>query len=563
MNEFFRRLKHKPYLTLEIGLASLFANVLALAAPLFIIQVLNRYVAYGVDATLTTLTTGVLLAIGLEYTFRKIRMRLGQAISAGTDTNNSIAGFNLLLKVKASALKRIPQGQRQQVISAVSSIEKAYGSRNIGIVFDVPFAVLFLGFLFLLSPVLSLIVTCFLVIVFIIGTLSAWSLKKNTRKLIEMSGVSNALTHSATAEIDTVRAFNASSFLSNLWTIQLEKVQGLRLNIEARQNGTQTIIQTVTALMSVLVVATGATLVVAGKLDVGAMIGANILAARALIPISNFSQLGATFAEASESISILKEFSKMPLESNNSSFKPLYKGGLEFRDVSVVLPGATTPLFESLSLILKPGSILVIRGSNGTGKTTLTRLITGILEPTRGQILIDGLDLRQASTEWWRKQIIFLPQEPTLLNTTIRENLMTLNPEIDTQQLSKAITSTGLTNYLDESPHGLETTVTDNGRNLSLGIRRRLALARALTTNGMLVVFDEPTEGMDNDGIACIYSTIKDLAMQGRTIIVVSHDPKIVRGGQVTIDLNTKPIPRITERLRPIKTTSTKDGVSL
>ena len=182
----------------------------------------------------------------------------------------------------------------------------------------------------------------------IIGTLSAWSLKKTTRKLIEISGVSNALTHSATAEIDTVRAFNASSFLSNLWTIQLEKVQGLRLNIEARQNGTQTIIQTVTALMSVLVVATGATLVVAGKLDVGAMIGANILAARALIPISNFSQLGATFAEASESISILKEFSKMPLESNYSSFKPLYKGGLEFRDVSVLLPGATTPLFESL-----------------------------------------------------------------------------------------------------------------------------------------------------------------------------------------------------------------------
>jgi ATP-binding cassette subfamily C protein LapB len=558
MNEFFRRLKLTPGLALEIGLASLFANTLALAAPLFVIQVLNRYVAHGVDATLATLTTGVLLAIGLEYAFRKIRLRLGRAVSAGPDTNIASAGFNILLKVKASALERIPQGQRQQIISATSSIEKAYGSGNIGAVFDVPFALLFVGVLFLLSPILSGIVTCFLAIVFIIGTISALRLQKDTRQLIQASGATNALIRSVTAEIDTVRAFNASSFLGKLWATQLDKVQGLRRAMEARQGGTQAIIQTATALMSVLIVSVGATLVVAGELDVGAMIGANILAARALMPISRFSQLGATFAEASESILILKEFAKLPLESESGSFKSTYKGGLEFKDVAFVFPGAATPLFESLSLTLKPGTISVIRGSNGTGKTTLTRLITGILEPVRGHILADGLDLRQASSEWWRRQIVYMPQEPTLLNTTIRENLMTVNPEMDPQQLLKAITAAGLTSYLDQGPQGLETQVTDNGRNLSLGIRRRLALARALTTDGMLVVFDEPTEGLDSEGVSCVYSTMKDLATRGRTIIVVSHDPKIAKGAQIAIDLNIKPIPRVTERPRTVETASTK-----
>ena len=259
---------------------------------------------------------------------------------------------------------------------------------------------------------------------------------------------------------------------------------------------------------------------------------------------------------------MLKEFAKLPLESESGSFKPSYKGGLEFKDVSFVLPGTTTPLFESLSLTLKPGSILVIRGSNGTGKTTLTRLIAGILEPVRGHILADGLDLRQASIKWWHKQIVYMPQEPTLLNTTIRENLTTVNPEIDPQQLSKVITAAGLTNYLDESPQGLETQVTDNGRNLSLGIRRRLALARALTTDGMLVILDEPTEGLDSEGVSCIFSALKDLATRGRTIIVVSHDPKIAKGAQVAIDLSIKPIPRITERPRPVKTTSRKGEAS-
>ena len=562
MKELFRRLLLKPGLALEIGVASLFANILALAAPLFVIQVLNRYVAHGVDATLATLTSGVLLAIALEYAFRKVRMRLARAVSAGPDNNIASAGFNVLLKVKASALERIPQGQRQQIVSATSSIEKAYGSGNIAAVFDVPFALLFVGVLFLLNPVLAGIVAFFLVAVFIIGTFSASRLQKDTRQLLQVSGNSNSLIRSATAEIDTVRAFNASSFLGKLWASQLDRVQGLRRAMEARQGGTQTIIQSATALMSVIVVSVGATLVVAGEIDVGAMIGANILAARALMPISRFSQMGATFAEAAESLSILREFAKLPLEPDSGSIKSQYKGGLEFKDVAFVFPGNTTPLFESLSLAIKPGTILVVSGSNGAGKTTLTRLITGIIEPVRGQILADGLDLRQASPEWWRRQMVYMPQEPTLLNTTIRENLMTVNPEVSEEQLAKSISAAGLVNFLDESPKGLETQITENGRTLSLGIRRRLALARALTTDGMLVIFDEPTEGLDAEGISSVYTAMKELARRGRTIIVVSHDPKIVKGAQIAIDLNVKPVPRIADRPRPVDMANKKNEIS-
>jgi len=552
MNELFRRLKLRPGLTLEISLASLFANVLALATTLFVMQVLNRYVAHGIDATLMTLTSGVLLAIGLEYAFRRLRVRLARAVSAGPDQNIASAGFNVLLKAKAAAVERIPQGQRQQIISATSSIEKAFGAGNISAVFDVPFALMFVGVLFLLSPMLSGIVGIFAVAVFILGTLSSSRLQKDTRKLLQESGSSNGLIRSATAEIDTVRAFNASTYLGKLWQQQLQKVQGLRRAMETRQGGTQIIVQSATALMSVLVVTVGATMVVAGDINVGAMIGANILGARALAPISRFAQLGATFAEASESLGILREFAKLPLESETGSFKSTYVGGLEFKDVAFVFPGGTTPLFESLSLTLKPGTILVISGSNGSGKTTLSRLITGVIEPVRGQILADGLDLRQASPEWWRRQIVYLPQEPTLLNTSIRENLMMLNPDMTPEQLGKVIAAAGLVNYLDESPKGLETQIIDNGRTLSLGIRRRLALSRALSTDGMLVIFDEPTEGLDAEGVACVYTAMKDLAKRGRTIIVVSHDPKIVKGAQVAIDLNIKPVPRVTERPRPV-----------
>jgi ATP-binding cassette subfamily C protein LapB len=199
---------------------------------------------------------------------------------------------------------------------------------------------------------------------------------------------------------------------------------------------------------------------------------------------------------------------------------------------------------------VKPNTIVAVSGANGTGKTTLARLLAGVLEPGRGQILVDGLDLQQASLSWWRSQIAYLPQEPTLLNATIRENLLVVNPQADETRVGLAIQAAGLGRYLDESPDGLDAKVTNNGLNLSLGIRRRIALARALLSECKLAVFDEPTDGLDREGIACVYAVINDLAKRGCTIIVISHDPKIVKGAHVVVDLGIKPAPRVTERPR-------------
>ncbi|MHA1599137.1 MAG: ATP-binding cassette domain-containing protein [Alphaproteobacteria bacterium] len=553
MKELLRRLKLQPILTAEAGIASLFANILALASPLFVIQVLNRYVAHGVDATLVTLATGVVMAIVLEFAFRQVRMRLLRTVNARADATIAAAGFGVLVRAKAGALELIPPGKRRQIINATSSIERAFNASNIAAVFDVPFSLLFIGVLFLLSPALSGIVLVFLVATFVLGAAGGLSAQKNSRDLIRGSAAGNSLIATVTGQVETVRAFNAGGFLMTAWQEYTRATQAVRLLMERRQTLVQTLTQSGTALMSVVVVSVGATLVVSGSIDVGAMIGANILAARALMPISRFSQLGATFSEAAENMELLNEFSQIPLEMDGGSYKADYKGGLELSDVGFAHPGANTPLFESLSAVIRPGNILVICGGNGTGKTTLARLIVGLYEPTRGKVLADGLDLRQTSPAWWRAQVVYLPQEPTLLNASVRDNLLTANPDLDADGIGRVIGAVGLTNYMDESPRGLETMISDNGGNLSPGIRRRLALARALATDGMLVVLDEPTEGLDAEGIACVHAAIKDLARRGRSIIVISHDPKIVKGAHTAIDLNLKPVPRVTERPRAVE----------
>ena len=143
MRELAHRLFSNPPLFLCILIASTFVNILALASPLFVIQVLNRFVAQGVSATLLTLTTGVLLAILFEFVFRQIRFKLIDAINAKKNFDISIGSYKLLLKAKADLLERVSDGLRSQVITSTEKIVTAYGAGNIALIFDAPFSILF------------------------------------------------------------------------------------------------------------------------------------------------------------------------------------------------------------------------------------------------------------------------------------------------------------------------------------------------------------------------------------------------------------------------------------
>ena len=545
MKELLRRLIIRPGLTSELVLASLFANVLALAPSLFVIQVLNRYVANGINSTLMTLTIGVAIAVILEFAFRQVRNRLAKGISITQDEQLALVSFNTLATAKGGSIERLQPGQQREIISGIDDIRNAYGAANISSILDLPFALLFLGVLYLLTPELGMIATLFAAIAFVIGLLMTAAIRVPTHRLTDTARRTNILTFTAIQESDTLRVFNAASFLTKAWKIQIKFSQNLYRIIIARQGLLASISQSIVGLMAVTLMAVGAILVVDGELDIGALIGANILAARALQPISRFSQMGEIFLKAKQAGILLNEFLKLPREAETGSAKQSYTGSLELRDLGFSYPGDTGPLFESLSVKIPAGTICVINGSNGAGKTTLSRLIVGLIEPSRGQILADGLDLRQVHPEWWRKQVMYMPQEPGFFNASLVENLTINSPNTENNQLNQIIDASDLRQFLDEAPNGFDTPITDNGRKLAVGIRRRLALARALTTNGKLLVFDEPTEGMDKKGSAAVSTILSSLHSQGYTIIITSHDTDVIKQANIFIDLTSKPVPEI------------------
>lgn len=551
MKELLRRLRLRPLLALEIVGCCFFINILSLASTIYVILVLSRYVTYGFDGTLITLTVGALIATVFSFGFTTSRATLAAAVSVKPDLDLSSAVLATLSLARSQALDRIPQARVHEILAGLQAVNGAYEASHVISVLEAPFFLLFILAIFLLSPALALVTLLAIAATLVNGWLGLKLGKAPAARLQDELVAHRTLTASAVGGADTVRAFLCRPFLSRQWDGQLANIGRLTRSMSGSRTFSQGVTATVAGFLRVGVYALGAKLAVDGTISVSTLIGVSILSSKALQIVTTFMQSSFVIARAEEKLAQLHEFLSLPREAASGTALRAYSGRLEFKDLGFAHQGSTGPLFEGLNLALDPGSVLVVRGYNGSGKTTLARIVCGLLDPGRGQVLADGVDLRQMSLEWWRKQLVYVPQDTQFLAGTIRENLLFANPDLPGERLNEILRMANLRRFLDVSPQGLETPVRDGGRSLPLGIRRRLALARGLVTDGPLAVLDDPTEGLDMEGAQAMYAAINDMARAGKTILVFTNDMNILKAARLVLDLSEKPVPLVVRPAQP------------
>ena len=208
---------------------------------------------------------------------------------------------------------------------------------------------------------------------------------------------------------------------------------------------------------------------------------------------------------------------------------------LEVQDVTVRYPGATGPALAHLSASFPAGSLTVVVGASGAGKTTLGDLLLGLLEPERGRLLVDGRPLAGLARAQWRDRVGYLAQEPMLLHGTIRENLLFARPGAPEGELREALRAAAC-DFVDALPQGLDSAIGERGVLVSGGERQRLALARALLRAPGLLVLDEATSALDADTEQRILQTVR--ALSGRcTVVFCTHRDSVREIADQVIEL--------------------------
>ena len=271
MKRLLRQLALKPSTTVALLFSSFAANILALVPAIFVILVLNRYVTYGVDATLVTLASAALLSIVFEFVFRRLRYSTAAEIDfdGQKQLNNRI--FVRVTRSKLGLLGQIPAGTLRGLFGGVEQLRAAYSPASICSFLDAPFALLFLFALYLISPPLCLVTALVISALVLLILLQLNGLSELGRSINKVSTVKGQLASNAIETPETLRVFDLAGFVqkkSEKVSTALDALQSRLLN---RQDLTQTTIKAFTGILTVAVITVGAVLVVDGHLDIGEM----------------------------------------------------------------------------------------------------------------------------------------------------------------------------------------------------------------------------------------------------------------------------------------------------
>jgi PrtD family type I secretion system ABC transporter len=512
----FRRLLRRCAAGFAIaGAFSLAINLLYLAGPLYMLQVYDRVVPSGSEATLLMLTLALLLAY---------------LVLAGLDLVRAAVLTRLSIRIDRQMAPRVMQAiiagpvvggeARGQMLREFDTFRQ-FASTGIHAIFDLPWAPIYVATIFVLHWVLGVFAVVCCLALLAMALLNEVLVRKPLAEANAAAARSYGFTEATVRNGEIVRAMGMTAGLLRRWSRDRAVMLSRQAGASGRGASVQAVIRFLRLGMQSAVLGIGAWLVIEHEASSGAMFAASLLLGRALQPIEQVVGGWRNQAAARQAMRRLDELFLARPEMDKPLTLPRPAGRLEVENLTAIVPGQP-PLLRGVSFTLEPGEVLGVIGPSGAGKSTLARHLVGVTAASAGTVRLDGADIVPWSRGTLGRHVGYLPQDIELFADTVGANIGRFEADND-EAILRAAERARVHELVLRLRHGYETPVGEGGVTLSGGTRQRIGLARAVYGGPSLVVLDEPSSNLDAGGDSALADCIQDLKKEGTTTVVISH----------------------------------------
>ena len=508
----------------EILVASIFINTLVLAIPLFSLNIYDRVVINFVEETLYVLTMGAIIALVFDFLFKTIRTYILERLAEKLGTDYDFRLMERLMNIR-TADATLSVGEQANMFRELQTIREFYASKLVPTLVDMPFITLFLYIIYHIGGSVVVVPIATIVLILLINMSAHFPISKMMTQYFSTTQTKSRYLIETLSGLPALRMFNAHSNRLFHW----DRATGQAARVSRHHMVTINFLSNLTFMFSqvchVLVIFFGVYLIHEGTMTIGGLITCSILSGRAIAPAMNLSSLIARLKQSEDVLKAIDNCFKLPhFDDENRSKAPKgpFKGEINVSDMTYMYPGQERPALHKINVSIPAGSHIGIIGASAAGKSTLAKAIGQLIIPSSGDVTLDGLALDAIPHTELCRAVSYAPQDSVFFNGSVLYNITLGREDIDKDALAEAIDVSGLEIVLKNNAEGLDMEVGDQGCRLSGGQKQALSLARALARRPQVLIFDEPTTGMDNALEAHVQKKLRAYTA-GKTFIMITH----------------------------------------
>jgi len=514
---------------LWVAVAALLSNVLGLSTSLFIMVVYDRVLPNQAIDSLYGLAIGVGIAILFDTILKGARSRIVARASVRADIAVNEDIFEQFVEV-SNTKDRKSVGELSTVMRDFEVFREFMSSATILTLVDLPFVLVFVGVIYLIGgPLFIVPLICIPTILIIILAVQP-ILARNSAAVSASATSRQGLLVEILGGLEPLRANGAFAFMKRKFQTQSNFYAKANHQAKSYAEINGNIIQIVQQVAQVAIIVYGFHLFADQIITMGSIIAVVILSGRALGPLAKVGQTLGRANAAYVARGNLTRFLSAPRMRNSGATSMITNtenSAIELHNVTLRLSEMGRPLLNGFNLTIKKGEKVAIVGRTGSGKTSLIKVIIGLLTPETGSIMISGSDVRQYARADLFRKVGTVFQESWLFSGTIRDNVAMGQDDCSEQNIVDCLRAAGA-NFIGEGTSAdLDFLIQDQGSNLSGGQRQSIMMARALAFNPDIFLFDEPTSAMDglteSEVIASLSSNLGN-----KTLLVVTHKMPVV-----------------------------------